>query len=108
MKFTPANGSIKMTVDDLGDFVLVSVADSGVGIKREDQDRIFSMFYQVDSSLTRKVGGTGLGLAISKAIIEMHGGRIWVESEQGRGSTFRFLLPRHREASVKEYRDNPS
>ncbi|OGR83370.1 MAG: hypothetical protein A2901_02235 [Elusimicrobia bacterium RIFCSPLOWO2_01_FULL_54_10] len=100
-KFTPAGGTIKMSADDLGDFVLVSVADSGVGIKKDDQEKIFSMFYQVDSSLTRKVGGTGLGLAISKSIIEMHGGRIWVESEPGRGSTFRFLLPRHREQQAE-------
>jgi len=101
-KFTQPNGFINMLVDDLGDFVLVSVSDNGVGIKKEDQDKIFSMFYQVDSSLTRKVGGTGLGLAISKAIIEMHGGRIWVESEPNKGSTFRFLLPRYREPKVKE------
>ena len=102
MKFTPENGSIKMSADDLGDFVLISVADSGVGIKKDDQEKIFSMFYQVDSSLTRKVGGTGLGLAISKSIIEMHGGRIWVESEAGQGSVFRFLLPRFRERKSKD------
>ena len=102
MKFTPENGSIKMSADDLGDFVLISVADSGVGIKKDDQEKIFSMFYQVDSSLTRKVGGTGLGLAISKSIIEMHGGRIWVESEAGQGSIFRFLLPRFRERKSKD------
>lgn len=102
MKFTLENGNIKMYADDLGDFVLISVADSGVGIKKDDQDKIFSMFYQVDSSLTRKVGGTGLGLAISKSIIEMQGGRIWVESETGQGSIFRFLLPRYREQKVKD------
>jgi len=101
MKFTPENGNIKIYADDLGDFVLVSITDSGVGIKKDDQDKIFSMFYQVDSSLTRKVGGSGLGLAISKSIIEMHGGRIWVESEPGQGSVFRFLLPRHREQKSK-------
>ncbi|OGR82289.1 MAG: hypothetical protein A2902_00785 [Elusimicrobia bacterium RIFCSPLOWO2_01_FULL_64_13] len=97
LKFTPAQGSMFVKSDDLGDFVLVTVQDTGVGIRKEDQDKIFSMFYQVDSSLTRHVGGTGLGLAISKAIIEMHGGKIWVESELGKGSTFRFLIPRIRE-----------
>ena len=91
-----------MSIDDLGDFILVSVEDNGVGIKKEDLDKIFSMFYQVDSSLTRKVGGTGLGLAISKTIMEMHGGRIWVESEPGNGSIFRFLLPRYRESTIKD------
>ncbi len=103
MKFVSEKGFIRMNIEDLGDFVIISVADTGVGISKEDQDKIFSMFYQVDSSLTRKVGGTGLGLAISKAIVEMHGGRIWVESEPGKGSIFRFLLPRYREAKVKEY-----
>jgi signal transduction histidine kinase len=97
MKFTSPDGSIKLLVEDMGDFVLVNVSDTGVGIKKENQEKIFDRFFQVDSSLTRQVGGTGLGLAISKSIIEMHGGRIWVESEEGKGSTFRFLLPRLRE-----------
>ena len=72
---------------------LVAVADTGPGISAADQQRIFEEFQQVDSSSTRKKGGTGLGLAISKRIIELHGGRIWVESEIGRGSIFRFTLP---------------
>ena len=71
----------------------IAVADTGVGIPAEDQQRIFEEFQQVDSSSTRKKGGTGLGLSISKKIIELHGGRIWVESELGRGSVFRFTLP---------------
>lgn len=96
MKFTPTGGQIRMIADDLGDFVLVSVSDTGVGIKKEDQEKIFEKFYQVDSSLTRQTGGTGLGLAISKSIVDMHSGRIWVESDLGKGSTFRCLLPRLR------------
>ncbi|HEX6119101.1 MAG TPA: ATP-binding protein, partial [Dongiaceae bacterium] len=71
----------------------LAVRDTGPGIAVKDQERIFGEFQQVDSSSTRRKGGTGLGLAISKRIIEMHGGRIWVESELGRGSTFRFTLP---------------
>ena len=71
----------------------ISVRDSGPGIAPQDQAKIFEEFQQADNSITRKKGGTGLGLAISKRIIEMHGGRIWVESELGQGSTFSFTLP---------------
>jgi len=69
------------------------VSDTGPGIAPADQELIFEEFQQVDSSITRKKGGTGLGLSIAKRIIEMHGGRIWVESSPGRGSTFWFTLP---------------
>ena len=71
----------------------VAVIDTGPGIAAEDHSRIFEEFQQVDSSSTRKKGGTGLGLSISKKIIELHGGRIWVESELGRGTVFYFTLP---------------
>jgi signal transduction histidine kinase len=75
-----------------GSFV-VAVTDTGVGIAPEDRERIFEEFQQVDSSSTRRKGGTGLGLAIAKRIVELHGGRIWVESTPGQGSTFAFTLP---------------
>ena len=71
----------------------VSVTDTGPGIPFDQQDRIFEQFHQVDSSNTKAKGGTGLGLAIAKQIVEMHGGRIWVESTPGKGSTFRMELP---------------
>ena len=76
-----------------GKFVIVSVTDSGVGIDPQAQQRLFIPFQQVDASTTRRAGGTGLGLAISRSFVQMHGGEIWVESQPGRGSTFRFTLP---------------
>jgi signal transduction histidine kinase len=92
IKFTD-EGEVKIeaTVSD-GRF-LVSVSDTGPGLAEVDQQKIFDEFQQADGSSTRKKGGTGLGLSISKKIIDMHGGRIWVESTLGKGSTFRFSLP---------------
>ena len=73
--------------------MLISVRDPGIGIPPEELPRIFERFYRVDNSNTRKIGGTGLGLAITQALVELHGGRIWVESTPGLGSTFFFTLP---------------
>ena len=71
----------------------VSVRDTGPGISTVDQAKLVQEFQQADNAITRKKGGTGLGLAISKRIIEMHGGKIWAESQPGQGSTFTFTLP---------------
>jgi signal transduction histidine kinase len=92
IKFTVA-GEIAVHANAADGAFHVSVSDTGPGIAADDQQRIFEEFQQVDSSSTRENGGTGLGLSISKKIIELHGGRIWMESELGRGSTFRFTLP---------------
>jgi len=73
--------------------IRVSVTDTGPGISKQDQEKLFQAFSQVDDSPTRKTGGTGLGLSICQQLINMHGGRIWVDSEVGRGSTFHFTLP---------------
>jgi DNA-binding response OmpR family regulator/anti-sigma regulatory factor (Ser/Thr protein kinase) len=86
-------GSITVSASTSDSHVLVSVADTGIGISREDLPRIFEEFRQADMSIRRPAGGAGLGLAISKRLIELHGGRIWAESEPGRGSVFTFSLP---------------
>jgi GAF domain-containing protein/CHASE3 domain sensor protein len=92
IKFTEAGEVIvSVAVDDMT--FEIAVTDTGPGIPADEQQKIFEEFHQVDSSSTRKKGGTGLGLAISKRIVELHGGRIWVESEPGRGSSFRFVIP---------------
>jgi len=92
IKFTEA-GEIGVHVTAADGMFTVAVSDTGMGISEADQQKIFEEFQQADSSSTRKQGGTGLGLAIAKKIIEMHGGRIWVESSLGKGSTFWFTLP---------------
>ncbi len=94
VKFSPDGGEVRVSVRAVGDQVEVAVADHGVGIPRAAQARIFERFYKVDRARVRgEAGGTGLGLAIARHIIEQHGGRIWVESTEGIGSTFSFALP---------------
>jgi signal transduction histidine kinase/DNA-binding response OmpR family regulator len=92
VKFTDA-GSVTCRAERRGDELVVSVSDTGLGISRADQPKVFERFKQVGDTLTDKPKGTGLGLPICKEIVEHHGGRIWVESEPGRGSTFSFSLP---------------
>jgi signal transduction histidine kinase len=92
IKFTEA-GEVKIEVQTSDEGFLVSVTDTGPGIAPADQQHIFEEFRQIDSSSTRTKGGTGLGLSIAKRIVELHGGRIWVESKLGKGSTFRFFVP---------------
>ncbi len=93
IKYTPSGGSITVTVRPQESYVATCVADTGIGIPREDRERVFEKFYRADNSTTRSAGGTGLGLAISRAIVERLGGSIWVESEAGEGSQFWFTLP---------------
>jgi signal transduction histidine kinase len=92
IKFTDA-GEVAIKAEANNGSFHVSVRDTGPGISAADQTRLFQEFQQADNAITKKKGGTGLGLAISKRIIEMHGGRIWVESQPGQGSTFAFALP---------------
>ena len=94
VKFTPAGGKIVIKTVPRDGGVQVSVADNGLGLARENLERVFEKFYQVDSSSTRAAGGLGLGLTIAREIIAAHGGRIWVESAgPGRGGEVAFYLP---------------
>jgi CheY-like chemotaxis protein len=107
IKFTPEHGSVSLSTRLLGEkndlcTIQISVIDSGIGISREQQDKLFQSFQQAESSTTRKYGGTGLGLVISKNIVEMMGGRIWIESEQGKGSTFAFTIQAQRGMKKKQ------
>jgi signal transduction histidine kinase len=92
IKFTD-EGEVRVVAKTANDSFLVSVTDTGPGISGSEQTRIFHEFHQADSSNTKKKGGTGLGLAIAKRIVELHGGRIWVDSQVGKGSNFQFELP---------------
>ncbi len=92
LKFTPEGGRVDVAARVTDGFAEVAVSDSGVGIAPEDQQAVFEEFRQVGAS-SKKVEGTGLGLAISRKFIELHGGRIGVESAPGRGATFTFTLP---------------
>ena len=92
LKFTPEGGSIDVRATVVDPRVAVSVADTGVGIAPEDRETVFEEFRQVGAS-SRKAEGTGLGLAISRKLIELHGGKLWVDSVLGHGSTFTFTLP---------------
>ena len=92
IKFTDA-GEVRVQAIVANGALVVSVSDTGPGISERDQQEIFEEFRQVENSATAKKGGTGLGLAIAKRIIELHEGRIWVESSLGKGSTFSFSLP---------------
>jgi len=93
VKFTPEGGRIGVKAGRADGVVEIAVSDTGIGIAPKDQEAIFEEFRQVGSDEARKVEGTGLGLTLTKKFVEMHGGRIWVESEVGKGSTFRFTLP---------------
>jgi len=119
VKFTPDGGSVRVSarrvdsswliaqgkIDELTamsyernrDFVEISVADTGIGIKQEEMAKLFQPFQQLESAYTKKYEGTGLGLALTKRLVELHGGRIWAESEFGKGSVFTFVIPMKQE-----------
>ncbi len=93
IQYTPEGGQIMVSASAEAGSVVFTVSDTGIGIPQADQPRIFERFYRVDVARSREVGGTGLGLAIAKHLVEAHRGRLWVESELGRGSQFHFSVP---------------
>jgi two-component system phosphate regulon sensor histidine kinase PhoR len=95
IKYTPDGGTVRIYTEITGEYIKVSVADTGIGIPFKDQPRIFERFYRVDESRTREQGGNGLGLAIVKHIVQLHGGTVSVASEPGKGSVFSFTSKKH-------------
>ena len=93
IKFTPEGGRIHLNLEQKGHKYWLNVIDTGIGIPQSDLERIFDQFYQVERPMTRRYQGMGLGLAITKGMVEIHNGRIWVESVLGKGSNFVVILP---------------
>lgn len=93
IKYSPDGGTITVKIEDNHRSVIVRITDEGLGISKQDAEKLFDRFYRVDKARSREQGGSGLGLAISKEVIELHGGSIWVDSVEGEGSTFIFELP---------------
>ena len=103
VKFTPPGGKVRLTASRLEGFICIAVSDTGIGIAPEEQETIFNDFHQVGMTPRGLREGTGLGLAIVRRLLEQHGGRIWVDSEPGRGSCFTFVVPScEREESLPE------
>ena len=100
VQFTDSGGHVTVMLQEESGYFKVSVTDDGIGIPARDVPRVFERFFQVETHLTRRYGGMGLGLAVAKAMIELHGGRIWAESETGKGSSFIFLLPSEQAAQT--------
>jgi len=105
IKFTPSGGTITLSADEMNEQTRFSVSDTGVGIPSDEQDHIFEPFYQISHGSARLYGGLGIGLSICRHLVECHGGSIWVESEEGKGSTFRFVLPSQAAAPVADERE---
>ncbi len=102
IKFSDKSADVVVETKQVGEDVLFCVTDAGIGISKTDKEKLFKPFSQIDSSMGREHGGTGLGLAIAKGIIQAHSGKIWVESELGKGSTFYFSIPINQKITEKE------
>jgi PAS domain S-box-containing protein len=101
IKYSPKGGEVRITGTFDDQIVTIEVSDQGVGLPEDELDRIFERFYRVEGALSRKTQGTGLGLYLARAVVEAHGGQIFVESKPGKGSTFRFTLPRESTPATK-------
>ena len=93
IKFSPENSTIKISASVVNKMLQISVADQGIGIKKEDQEKLFEPFFQAEQTIYKRKAGTGLGLAISKGIVEAQEGKIWLESQVEKGTTFFFTIP---------------
>jgi two-component system sensor histidine kinase VicK len=93
IKYSPDGGTIKCGLVETNDSVVLSISDEGLGIPKRDLTNVFDRFFRVDKARARSMGGTGLGLAISKEVVQQHKGKIWVESTEGKGTTFYISLP---------------
>ena len=100
VKFTPRGGAVEVSVVRDGDFIQITVADTGIGINEDDIPKLFQAFTQLESAYTKGFEGTGLGLTLTRQLVELHEGRVWVKSEFGKGSRFSFTLPLDQEAPV--------
>ena len=107
VKFTASGGSVRVKVSRDGDYLEVAVTDTGIGIRAEDLQKLFHPFTQLESVYTKGFEGTGLGLALTRQLVELHAGRIWVESEFGSGSTFSFALPLKQSAGNEPLASRP-
>jgi signal transduction histidine kinase len=94
VKYTPQGGRIDITINDKGRDLLIQIKDTGIGIPKDEIPRLFEEFYRGKNAKKIEKMGTGLGLSIAKEIVDMHNGKIWAESEEGRGSTFYIKLPK--------------
>ncbi|MEK7744027.1 MAG: HAMP domain-containing sensor histidine kinase, partial [Elusimicrobiota bacterium] len=100
IKYTPPGGSVRVRILELGGRVHLSVADTGPGVRDEDREKIFTRFYRSvgTDGRARRIPGSGLGLAIAKQAVDLHGGKIWVDSKVGKGSIFHVMLPKERKS----------
>ena len=102
IKYTPQGGVVKLKLKNEGDFCRIEISDNGIGIPEEDADRIFDRFYRVDKARSRESGGTGLGLSIVKDMVELHEGKILLDSKEGQGSTFIIIIPKKQQTKEEE------
>jgi signal transduction histidine kinase len=93
IKYSPEGTGVAIRIEKRGSAIMVAVKDQGIGIPAEHLEHVFERFYRVEETLSRLTGGSGLGLSICRGLVEAHGGRIWVESQSGKGSTFYFTIP---------------
>ncbi|MBP2029194.1 signal transduction histidine kinase [Methanohalophilus levihalophilus] len=93
IKFSPKGGMVTLNLESEDDAITVKISDNGIGIPKEKMTYLFSPFNQFEEFLTKRFSGIGMGLALTKYYVETHGGKIWVESEEGKGSSFYFSLP---------------